>query len=267
MIRAVPLLLSLVSLPAIGQNAAHICVRDSQQRAIPGATVRLGSAPLGTTGADGCVTVVIAAPSGETISIEAPGFAPTSAQVSSNGEIALTLQPASQRETVVVTASRIPLALDSSASSVVSFTEDQLASTPGFTLDDQLRQVAGFQLYRRSSSWAANPTSQGVSLRGLGSSAPSRTLVLSDQVPLLDPFTASVHWNEIPALATESVEVMRGGASDLYGSSAIGGVIQVIPVTPSEDNYAIDAYGGGLDTYAIDSLGTATRGRWSALAA
>lgn len=267
MLRPAPLLVCLLSLSAVAQNAAHICVQDSQQHAVPGAIVRLGSEAIGTTGADGCIKVSVANKSTETISIEAAGFAPTFAQLPSNGELALTLQPASQSETVVVTASRIPLALDSSASSVVSFTQDQLQSTPGFTLDDQLRQVAGFQLYRRSSSWAANPTSQGVSLRGLGSSAPSRTLVLSDQVPLLDPFTASVHWNEIPALATQSVEVMRGGASDLYGSSAIGGVIQVIPVAPSEDNYAIDAYGGGLGTYAVDSLGTATRGRWSVLGA
>jgi outer membrane receptor protein involved in Fe transport len=189
------------------------------------------------------------------------------AQLIPSGQVTVTLQPAPERQVLVVTASRTPLALDSSASSVVSLSANQLEDTPGFTLDDQLRQVGGFQLYRRSSSWAANPTAQGVSLRGLGSSAPSRTLILSDQVPLLDPFTASVHWNEIPDLATQSVEVMRGGASDLYGSSAIGGVIQVIPVTPSTSNYAIDAYGGSLGTYALSTLGTLTRGHWSGLAA
>lgn len=229
--------------------------------------MRVGTEMRGTTGADGCVAIAIELSGSQSISVESDGFALATAQITPSGEVIVTLQPATQKQETVVTASRTPLALDSSASSVIAISGSDLEQTPGFTLDDQLRQVSGFQLYRRSSSWAANPTAQGVSLRGLGSSSPSRTLILSDQVPLLDPFTASVHWNEIPALATQSVEVMRGGASDLYGSSAIGGVIQVIPVAPSDSNYAVDASGGGLGTYALNTLGTASSGRWSGLAA
>ena len=48
------------------------------------------------------------------------------------------------------------------------------------TLDDALRQVPSFSLFRRTSSLAAHPTSQGVSLRGIGPSGVSRTLVLLD---------------------------------------------------------------------------------------
>ena len=80
----------------------------------------------------------------------------------------------------------------------------------------------------------ANPTTEGTSLRGLGSTAASRTLVLGDNVPLNDAFGGWIHWNEIPMLAQREVELMRGGASDLYGSSAIGGVIDVLPAVPSE---------------------------------
>ena len=43
------------------------------------------------------------------------------------------------------------------------------------------------ELFRRSSSLVANPTSQGISLRGLGSTSASRTLVIEDDVPLNDP--------------------------------------------------------------------------------
>ena len=57
------------------------------------------------------------------------------------------------------------------------------------------------------------------------------------------------------------------GASDLYGSSAIGGVIQVIPFVPRENTYAVDAYGGGLGTYALNTLGSLARGKISGLAA
>ena len=116
-------------------------------------------------------------------------------------------------------------------------TGEQLREAPGFTLDDWLRQVAGFQLFRRTSSWVANPTTEGTSLRGLGSTAASRTLVMSDQVPLNDAYGGWIHWSEIPALAMREVELMRGGASDLYGSSAIGGVIDVVPVVPKSFDY------------------------------
>src|SRR4051794_37807021 len=49
---------------------------------------------------------------------------------------------------------------------------------PGLNVDDRLRVVPGFSLFRRSSSVVANPATQGVSLRGLGSSGAGRTLVL-----------------------------------------------------------------------------------------
>ena len=67
--------------------------------------------------------------------------------------------------------------------------------------------------------------------------------MLSDQVPLNDAFGGWIHWNEIPQLAMREVEVMRGGASDLYGSSAIGGVIDVVPVVPESFEYAVDVAG------------------------
>jgi outer membrane receptor protein involved in Fe transport len=136
------------------------------------------------------------------------------------------------QQSVTVTADRGLSGINDSATSIAVLNADQLASSPGLGLDDRLHSVAGFQLFRRTSSWTANPTSQGLSLRGLGSTAASRTLVVSDQVPLTDPFGGWVHWNEIPALAIDRLELLRGGASDLYGSSAIGGVVNIVPVAP-----------------------------------
>ncbi len=171
-------------------------------------------------------------------------------------------------EEVQVTASRIPLPLDASASSVRTMSQEQLQEAPGFVLDDRLRQVAGFQLFRRTNSWVSNPTSQGTSLRGLGSTAASRTLVLSDQVPLNDAFGGWIHWNEIPVLAQREVELMRGGASDLYGSSAIGGVIDVLPAVPSEGlAYAVDVAGANEATSTLNGLVSGGERDWSGLAA
>jgi outer membrane cobalamin receptor len=74
----------------------------------------------------------------------------------------------------------------------------------------------------------ANPTTQGVSLRGAGASGSSRTLVLSDGLPLNDPFGGWVYWDRIPRASIDHIEVVRGGSSDLYGSDALSGVINVI---------------------------------------
>ena len=97
--------------------------------------------------------------------------------------------------------------------------------SPTITIDDKLRQVPGFALFRRSGSQAANPTSQGVSLRGVGASGASRTLVFADSIPMNDPFGGWVYWARVPVETIESVDVVEGGASDLYGSTALGGII------------------------------------------
>jgi outer membrane receptor protein involved in Fe transport len=112
--------------------------------------------------------------------------------------------------------------------SVVVVSREALAGTAAATVDDALRQVPGFTLFRRAGSRTANPTTQGVSLRGLGASGASRALVLDDGVPLNDPFGGWIYWGRVPRVAIERVEVVRGGASDLYGSGAMGGVVQFI---------------------------------------
>ncbi|MBS1813929.1 MAG: Plug domain-containing protein [Acidobacteria bacterium] len=171
------------------------------------------------------------------------------------------------KQQVTVTASRTPLGTSVTASSIRILNAQNLQETPAFTLDDRLRQIPGMELYRRTSGWVANPTTQGISLRGLGSTAASRTLVISDQVPLNDPFGGWIHWNEIPALAIDRVEVLRGGASDLYGSSAVGGVIDVVPVKPTDVRRIVQIGGGGLGTVSGDGILTGSHHGWSGLSA
>ena len=75
--------------------------------------------------------------------------------------------------------------------------QQRLEQIPGTNIDDRLRQVPGFSLFRRSSSIVANPTTQGVSLRAIGSTGASRTLVLWDSIPINDPFGGWVYWTRI----------------------------------------------------------------------
>ncbi|HZU09316.1 MAG TPA: TonB-dependent receptor, partial [Pseudacidobacterium sp.] len=172
-----------------------------------------------------------------------------------------------QVEQVVVTAYRSPLeTLDSPASARV-LNQQQLREAAAPALDGKLRQVPGLELFRRSSSLVANPTSQGISLRGLGSTAASRTLVVSNDVPLNDPYGGWIHWEELPELAVQSVEVVRGGASDLYGSSAIGGVVNVITAQPRQNALLLTTSYGAENTTDNGLLASVKRGPWAGLLA
>jgi outer membrane receptor protein involved in Fe transport len=169
-------------------------------------------------------------------------------------------------ETVTVTAYLSALGSSDSPASTRVVGTQQLQQSASPALDGKLREVPGFELFRRSSSLVANPTTEGVSLRGLGSTAASRSLVVLDDIPLNDPYGGWIHWEELPELSLHSVEVVRGGASDLYGSSAIGGVISVIPVRPQATGVELFASGGSGSTLDDGALATIRRGPWSALA-
>ena len=206
-------------------------------------------------------------PGPATLVLKIPGYAPQTERLLPNQPRTITLALATNSQRVVVTADRTALALNESADTVRVVSQQALQQTANLTFGDQLRQVTGLQFYRRSSTLVANPTSQGLSLRGLGSTAASRTLVLAGHVPMNDPFGGWVYWDQLPSLAIQNVEVVRGGASDLYGNSAIGGVINMIEHQPGPTAYAVDAGYGQENTPHAAVLGTTARGPWSGLAA
>jgi outer membrane receptor protein involved in Fe transport len=173
--------------------------------------------------------------------------------------------PKAPATTVTVTAYRTPLSALESPVTTRLLSSRALAASAPITLDGQIRQIPGLELFRRSSSLVANPTSQGVSLRGLGSTSASRTLVTEDDVPLNDAIGGWIHWQEQPELAIQSVELVRGGASDLYGSSAIGGVINVIPVHPTSRQAELRSSYGAEGTYDSSLLLQTKRGPWGLL--
>lgn len=105
---------------------------------------------------------------------------------------------------------------------------DALRDSPATTLDGALRSVPAFSLFRRSDSLTANPTAQGVSLRGLGPSGASRSLVLLDGVPLNDPFGGWVAWTKAPRLNLARAELLAGGGATAWGNAALGGVVQLL---------------------------------------
>ncbi|WP_082788339.1 TonB-dependent receptor [Sphingorhabdus sp. M41] len=95
------------------------------------------------------------------------------------------------------------------------------------TVENSLRDVPGLQQFRRSDARSANPTSQGVTLRGLGGNASSRALLILDGVPQADPFGGWVAWPGYDALALANARITRGGGSVADGQGAISGTIEL----------------------------------------
>ncbi len=238
-------------------------VVDGGGAPIVAATIRDPSGKiLGITDRAGQATLECGSPC--PVIVEARGFASRPALWQTANPIALAV--VTDRQSITVTAYRAPLGELESPASTRTLSAANLQESAAITLDGQLRQIPGVETFRRSSSLVANPSSQGLSLRGLGSTSASRTLVTEDDVPLNDAFAGWIHWEELPELSIRSIEAVRGGASDLYGSSAIGGVINVLPQRPTSDRVELKSDYGAENTYQDSLLLEGRRGRWGALA-
>jgi outer membrane receptor protein involved in Fe transport len=218
------------------------------------------------TQADGSFSIAV--PNGSakvTLRADAPGFAPIDRAVTVPSEpIRFELRPEAVAERITVSGEpRAPrLALDTSATTMDA---SAIASAPALRLDDQLRVVPGFSLFRRTTSAVANPTTQGVTLRGLSASGASRTVVLADDVPLNDPFGGWVYWDRVPMASLERVDVARGASGDLHGNDALGGVIRLTSRTRRGAEAWFD--GGSLGTARGSLYAGASRDNWLAGAA
>lgn len=263
-------------LPARAQTEATTIsgiVRDSTSAVVVNAQVTLTSDSLKTsttTNAEGIFSFADVHAKSGSIRVTAPGFSPaeqTWSATLSPIQLSFTLQLLGSNERLVVSAARTETKFSETPGSAVLLSRQDVQADPALTLDDMLREVPGFGLFRRASSRVANPTTQGVSLRGLGASGPSRALVLEDQVPMVDPFGGWVYWDRLPPTELASVEVFRGGASNLYGSDALGGVVQLLTRVPTQPAVSIDLSYGTEDTPDFSTWAGTVAGRWDVEAA
>jgi outer membrane receptor protein involved in Fe transport len=192
------------------------------------------------------------------------GFAPVTIAVGSDSPtdpVQIRMTPAPSLERIQVTASdgsQIP----PTPTSQYSISSDAINDSGGLALDDVLREAPGFTLYRRSGSLFANPTTQGVSLRGVGANGASRTAVLLDGIPLNDPFGGWVYWNQVPRESVENVEIINGGASDMYGGGALGGVVNIQTRPVRESFAAMEVSYGNENTPSLSFDAGMLIGNW-----
>ncbi len=137
--------------------------------------------------------------------------------------------------------------------SVAVFENQQIGRLAGVNLDDRLRMLPGFSLFRRSSSLVAHPTTQGLSLRGLGSTGASRTLVLWDGIPINDPFGGWVYWTRVAPEELGRVEVSRGASTSVFGDRALGGAVGLFSREPEPRRLTASYEGGNRSTHSLTS--------------
>ena len=167
--------------------------------------------------------------------------------------------PAGPRSTslpeVVVSATRSERSIADVPASVTVISRERIRDTPGDSIDDVIRTVPGLEL-PIASSYQLHPTSNFPSMLGTKNSITSHVLVMVDGVPLNDAYEGFVQWNRVPKENVERVEVVRGGGATLWGTYALGGVVNIITRTPERNRFSADVGFGSYGTYRADLYGT-----------
>lgn len=164
-----------------------------------------------------------------------------------------------QNEAIVVTGRGLAEPDSDRVYDVVVIDRERLTGSASGRLDEILKEVPGFQLFRRSDARSANPTSQGATLRALGGNASSRALLILDGVPQSDPFGGWINWPAYDPQRLGSVRVVRGGGSGANGPGALAGTIELVSADPSDlaGAHAGAAYGSRDSINAHAGLGAA----------
>ena len=146
----------------------------------------------------------------------------------------------------VVSGTRFKVPVEKSGKTIYRITEQQLQHNAGKTIVDVLNEVPGVQM---EGNFGSPGTNVSVYQRG---GRNKNTLILIDGVPLNDPsgINASHDLRLLPISAIESVEVLNGGLSTLYGTGASAGVISIKLKSSykNELNASIDANYGSYNT-------------------
>lgn len=260
----------LTAVSSIAQTFSGI-VTDSQNAPIQNAEItlleRMTIFERTATDAHGQFSIYKNITPNSSLRVKARGFSDFSQVLSIdlNGPLKIRLLPATVREDVTVSITRIESRLSETPASIVVLDREDLNTTAAQTVDDSLRQIAGFTLFRRSSSKTSNPTTQGSNLRGLGGTGASRAAVLLDGLSLNDAFGTWTYWSRVPRSAVEQVEVLRGGASALYGTSALSGAVNIVTSIAEKDRPILrfETSGGTQETFDGNIFASYTKNGWS----
>jgi len=146
----------------------------------------------------------------------------------------------------VVTGTRFKIPVEKSGKTIYKITAKQIENNAGKTVVDLLNEVPGIQM---EGNFGAPGTNISIYQRG---GRNKNTLILIDGVPLNDPsgINASYDLRLLPISTIESIEVLNGGLSTLYGTGASAGVINITLKKSAADNLkaTVDVNYGSYNT-------------------
>jgi outer membrane receptor protein involved in Fe transport len=172
--------------------------------------------------------------------------------------------PPTYREEIVVTAPKIPAAVEDTPSSLTVLTARDIARAGATTLPDLLLSVGGgFHVY--------DPTGTGtgavVDLRGFYSAGETSYAILSiDGMTANDFDTDEIDWNLVDLERVERIEILRGPVSTIYGNIGMSGLINVITHRPNTGTDGTIVLGSGNGGRGEGSLAASWGGSRAAAA-
>ena len=145
-------------------------------------------------------------------------------------------------ETIVVTASRIPINLDETGRNMIIISRKEIENSPATNITELLKYIAGVDLRRRGIS----DMQADISLRGAGF---EQSLIMIDGIKFNNPQTGH-HNLDLPLQMDdiERIEILKGHGSSSYGASAVGGIINIITKNSIDSKMQISSEYGNFNT-------------------
>jgi vitamin B12 transporter len=238
---------------AAAQNVTSINgrVTDEQGAIVAGADVQLrspqGSQLAATTDANGAFSFANLSPGNYIIEVKKAGFAtlssdPVNLERGKAIDLALRLKVASIDESVVVVATGVPQRADEISKAVTVVEDNEIEARREVSLPEALRGTPGLRVQQQGSPG----TITSLRLRGQRN---FDTAILLDGLRVRD--SADINGSALPFITDftpndlDRVEVLRGSGSSIYGTNAIGGVINLVPKTGAGDPHFDASFEGG----------------------
>ena len=239
---AFSLMALLVPLPSYGADTGTVKGKITDKadgEGVFGASVTIAGTNIGTsTDANGNFTIYNVPAKQEKVSVSIVGYAPTSQVVSvttgqtstANFTINQTTVLASE---VVVGASLYKQSRLEVPVTVNVVSQERIKQQPNPTLDQVIEDVPGVVVTR-----AGGQTTSSIQIRGSntyqGGAIGTRVQGFYDGFPLNAPESGEIAWPAVNMNAADKVEVLKGAAATLYGSGAMGGVVNVFGHLPDQ---------------------------------
>ncbi len=222
--KSIGLIFLFYSLHAAQVDVRGIVINAETEEPIAGASVLLTHTTIGTsTNSEGKFELKNIPNDRKTLTISALGYSSVEVKFAEepNQELRIRLIPSPiQTQTIVVTANKRGQSLEDVPISMTVIGTQSLSQRNITAVDDALRYVSGVHFQQTQINIRA---SSGYS-RGAG----SRVALLFDGIPMLAGDTGEITFESIPVFQIEKIEIVKGAGSTLYGSGALGGVVNVI---------------------------------------